>query len=260
MTTDITEVDDHSPVHPGEQHSHGPTDGQYFTIFWVLVVLTALEVSTEWWTDWFGEGSRKIAVPVLLILMVIKFFLVALYFMHLKFDSALLKRSFYFGMILAIAVYGIAADGDELLGGLREHPVQQPPARAAAAVLPDLADARRLPGLTRTHDDRLRLSELDTSHRGLAPGRRPHRPRRLRSTGDPTEGDRRRRTADHLAPEGVVLVRRVRVLDRRGLPDARHRGAAPVLGAHAAALAAHGRLPAGHAARHADLARPPDHR
>ena len=106
MTTDITAVDDDSAVHPGEHHSHGPTDGQYFTIFWVLVVLTALEVSTEWWTDWFGEGSRKIAVPVLLILMVIKFFLVALYFMHLKFDSALLKRSFYFGMLLAIAVYG----------------------------------------------------------------------------------------------------------------------------------------------------------
>ncbi len=108
MSTDIQEVDDDSPVHPGEHHDHGPTDKQYFTIFWVLVVLTALEVSTEWWTDWFGEGSRKIAVPVLIILMVIKFFLVALYFMHLKFDSALLKRTFYFGMVLAIVVYVIA--------------------------------------------------------------------------------------------------------------------------------------------------------
>lgn len=108
MSTDITEVDDDSPVHPGEHHDHGPTDKQYFTIFWVLVVLTALEVSTEWWTDWFGEGSRKIAVPVLIILMVIKFFLVALYFMHLKFDNAILKRTFYFGMILAIVVYTIA--------------------------------------------------------------------------------------------------------------------------------------------------------
>lgn len=108
MSTDITEVDDDSPVHPGEHHDHGPTDKQYFLIFWVLVVLTALEVSTEWWTDWFGEGARKIAVPVLLILMVIKFFLVALYFMHLKFDNAILKRTFYFGMILAIVVYTIA--------------------------------------------------------------------------------------------------------------------------------------------------------
>jgi cytochrome c oxidase subunit IV len=98
-TTDVRDPQPH------EEHVHGPTDKQYFMIFWVLVVLTALEVSTEWWTDWFGEGSRTIAVPLLIFLMVVKFFLVALYFMHLKFDHAILKRIFYFGMVLAIAVY-----------------------------------------------------------------------------------------------------------------------------------------------------------
>jgi cytochrome c oxidase subunit 4 len=108
VSTDITEVDDHSPVHPGEHHDHGPTDREYFKIFWILVVLTALEVSTEWWGDWFGEGSRPIAVVVLITLMVIKFFLVALYFMHLKWDPAILKRTFYTGMVVAIAVYVIA--------------------------------------------------------------------------------------------------------------------------------------------------------
>ncbi len=108
MSTDTTEVDDHSPVHPGEHHDHGPTDREYFKIFWILVVLTALEVSTEWWGEWFGEGSRTIAVVVLLTLMVIKFFLVALWFMHLKWDPAILKRTFYTGMVVAIAVYVIA--------------------------------------------------------------------------------------------------------------------------------------------------------
>ena len=88
-----------------EDHSHGPTDQQYFKVFWVLVVLTALEVSTEWWTDWFGEGSRKIAVPLLIFLMIVKFFLVALFFMHLKFDNPMLRRIFWFGAIVAIAVY-----------------------------------------------------------------------------------------------------------------------------------------------------------
>jgi hypothetical protein len=34
--------------------------------------------------------------------------MVALYFMHLKFDSPMLKRIFYSGMVLAIAVYAIA--------------------------------------------------------------------------------------------------------------------------------------------------------
>ncbi|CAB4548091.1 unannotated protein [freshwater metagenome] len=108
MSAAVTELDDDSPVNPGEHHTHGPTDGQYFKIFFLLVGLTALEVSTYWWDDIFNADTKKIAVPVLLTLMVIKFFLVALYFMHLKFDSPLLKRTFYAGMIIAILVYGAA--------------------------------------------------------------------------------------------------------------------------------------------------------
>jgi cytochrome c oxidase subunit 4 len=96
------------PAPAGEQHTHGPTDRKYFEIFFILVGLTALEVSTYWWEDWFGETAHKVAVPVLIFLMIVKFFLVALYFMHLKFDSSLLKRTFYFGMVLAIVVYGVA--------------------------------------------------------------------------------------------------------------------------------------------------------
>jgi cytochrome c oxidase subunit IV len=108
VSTDVTEVDDDSPVHPGEHHDHGPSDRQYFNIFFVLVVLTALEVSTEWWSEWFGESTRPFAVALLLFLMVVKFFLVASYFMHLKWDPSLLKRTFYFGMLVAIIVYVVA--------------------------------------------------------------------------------------------------------------------------------------------------------
>jgi len=108
MSAVVTELDDDSPVNPGEHHSHGPTDGQYFKIFFLLVGLTALEVSTYWWDDIFNADTKKIAVPVLITLMVIKFFLVALYFMHLKFDSPLLRRTFYAGMIVAIFVYVVA--------------------------------------------------------------------------------------------------------------------------------------------------------
>ena len=108
MSTDITEVDDHSPVHPGEHHDHGPTDRQYFNIFFILVGLTALEVSTYWWEDWFGESAHKVAVPLLFVLMFIKFFLVALFFMHLKWDPAILKRIFYGGVVFAVLIYVIA--------------------------------------------------------------------------------------------------------------------------------------------------------
>jgi cytochrome c oxidase subunit 4 len=102
--TTTAEVEDHA----AEEEHHGPTDRQYFQVFFVLVVLTALEVSTEWWKDWFGEGSRPLAVTILIILMVIKFFLVAMFFMHLKWDQAILKRTFYSGMFFAVLIYVIA--------------------------------------------------------------------------------------------------------------------------------------------------------
>jgi cytochrome c oxidase subunit IV len=108
MSTAATEAVEERPPSSDEEHEHGASDKRYFQIFWILVVLTALEVSTEWWDDWFGEGSRRIAVPLLIFLMVVKFFLVALYFMHLKFDNPMLRRIFWFGSIVAIFVYVVA--------------------------------------------------------------------------------------------------------------------------------------------------------
>lgn len=108
MTTTSPELDDDSPVHPGEHHTHGPTDGFYFRVFWILVAITALEVSTYWWDEWFERDTGVVAVPLLLVLMVVKFALVVLFFMHLRFDSALLKRIFYFGLAVAIVVYAVA--------------------------------------------------------------------------------------------------------------------------------------------------------
>ncbi len=99
------DVDDDSPVHPGEHHDHGPSDGTYWKVFWALVVITALEVSTYFWDVWFGESSWTFAVPLLLVLMVVKFVLIASVFMHLRFDSKLLTRIFYFGLALACIVY-----------------------------------------------------------------------------------------------------------------------------------------------------------
>jgi len=105
VSTTVEELDDDSPVHPGEHHTHGPSTSTYFTIFWVLVAITALEVSTYFWSSWFGDGSHYPAVVLLVVMMVVKFTLIASFFMHLRFDSKLLSRIFYFGLIVAMMVY-----------------------------------------------------------------------------------------------------------------------------------------------------------
>lgn len=105
MSTTVEELDDDSPVHPGEHHTHGPSTSTYFTIFWVLVAITALEVSTYFWSSWFGDASHYPAIVLLVVMMVVKFVLIASFFMHLRFDSKLLSRIFYFGLLVAMMVY-----------------------------------------------------------------------------------------------------------------------------------------------------------
>ena len=96
--------------HLDPAHEHGPTDGQYFTVFWILLGLTVLEVSTYWWPDWFGDTDavRYVATTVLFALMFIKFVMIAGIFMHLKFDPKILRRVFIFGVLFALAIYLIA--------------------------------------------------------------------------------------------------------------------------------------------------------
>ena len=80
-------------------HEHGMTDVGYIKVALLLAVLTAIEVST-YYVD-FGPFF----IPVLLILMVVKFFIVVSYFMHLKFDSKIFTWMFYSGLFLAVGVY-----------------------------------------------------------------------------------------------------------------------------------------------------------
>ncbi|HAQ04964.1 MAG: cytochrome C oxidase subunit IV family protein [Acidimicrobiales bacterium] len=87
----------------GDEHDH-PSDNKYIQIAIILAVITALEVAT-----YFFEGMPgEILIPLLLIMMVIKFFYVAAWFMHLRFDSPLFTKFFVAGLVLATVVYVIA--------------------------------------------------------------------------------------------------------------------------------------------------------
>jgi cytochrome c oxidase subunit IV len=85
-----------------ESYTHH-SDWVYIKVALVLAVLTALEVYASY-ADWLGNAF----VPLLFVLMGVKFLLVVLFFMHLRYDAKIFGRLFWSGFILAVAVYVIA--------------------------------------------------------------------------------------------------------------------------------------------------------
>lgn len=82
------------------EHADHPDSSQYIVIGIILAVFTAIEVAIS-----LASMAPSVAVPSLIVLTVLKFVLVILWFMHLRFDSGWFRRMFIFGLILALAVY-----------------------------------------------------------------------------------------------------------------------------------------------------------
>ena len=87
----------------GEMHSH-PGPRQYVLIAVVLVILTGIEVAASYLE---GTVNSNLLIAALGIMAAIKFFLVAAWYMHMKQDSAVFRRLFVAGLLLASTVYGI---------------------------------------------------------------------------------------------------------------------------------------------------------
>lgn len=85
-----------------ERHTH-PSDAQYVLIAAILAVITALEVST-YYIDFF-KSNFVATVAALIPMMIVKFALVAAFFMHLRFDNKVFRTIFVTGIILATTVY-----------------------------------------------------------------------------------------------------------------------------------------------------------
>src|SRR5215210_1118354 len=90
----------HEETVTGTGHAH-PSDRSYVGIALILALITAAEVGTFYLEDELGS----ILVPALLVMMMVKFAMVAGWFMHLRFDSSLFTRLFVSGIVLAVAVY-----------------------------------------------------------------------------------------------------------------------------------------------------------
>lgn len=95
-----TETVTHDEVtEPDETGEHHASDKLYIQIFLILFLITAAEVAT-----YFVELGSWL-LPSLLVMMVVKFALVVMFFMHLRFDHKLFSWVFVAGLALAVAVY-----------------------------------------------------------------------------------------------------------------------------------------------------------
>ncbi len=96
-TASASAVDDHAEDHP--------TETQYWIVFAALAVITALEVA---WS-YLGLSGPALVVP-LIVMMLVKFVMVAGVFMHLYFDLDIRNGSYFTwafaaGVAIALAVF-----------------------------------------------------------------------------------------------------------------------------------------------------------
>jgi cytochrome c oxidase subunit IV len=98
----------------GKEDRPHPGVAQYVEIGVILAVLTGIEVSMYAYRHTL---SRAVTTPTLLVLTVLKFLLVVLWFMHLRFDHKMFRRVFFFGVALAIVVFGVVGAIFYLRGG-----------------------------------------------------------------------------------------------------------------------------------------------
>jgi cytochrome c oxidase subunit 4 len=89
---------------PGEEVEH-PSPFKYVVIFLILVVVTAVEIGISYLE---GSVSSGVIVALLLFFGIVKFVLVAAYFMHLKTDQPIFRRFFIMGAVAAFVLYLIA--------------------------------------------------------------------------------------------------------------------------------------------------------
>ena len=97
-------------AHGDEAHV---SDNHYVRVAIFLAVLTAIEVALSYIE---GLDGLLLLIP-LLVIMAIKFGVVALHFMHLKWDSKVLTRVFYAGLFLATGVYIAALSTFQVFNG-----------------------------------------------------------------------------------------------------------------------------------------------
>lgn len=102
-------------VHYEESNHPGPA--QYVRIAVVLFVITLVEVAI-----YYIGPLRAVLVPMLLFFSVLKFALVVLWFMHLRFDTRVFTWLFVSGILLTLSVFAVVLVFFFLHGGAAPSP------------------------------------------------------------------------------------------------------------------------------------------
>ena len=99
MADQFTHTNADIDVHKmGEMHEH-PTWKEYK---WVALILTLITVVEVWVYYIPSFVASKVFVPALLIMSAVKFAIVVLFYMHLKYDARLFRALFTGPLIIAV--------------------------------------------------------------------------------------------------------------------------------------------------------------
>lgn len=103
LDTDLKPSSEPEPAPAPEAHGDAfghPSPREYVRIGVILVVLTAIEVALS-----YSDLRTAVKIPSLLGLAFLKFVLVVMWFMHLKFDDRRYARFFVMGIALAFTLF-----------------------------------------------------------------------------------------------------------------------------------------------------------
>ena len=89
-----------SPPPAGGRWVRHPSPREYVRIAVILAMVTAAEVAI-----YYIEAAKDLLIPLLFLFAFIKFTLVVLWFMHLRFDSRTYARFFVLGLAGAVTLY-----------------------------------------------------------------------------------------------------------------------------------------------------------
>jgi len=96
-----THVDEPVPEVRARAHAgRHPGPKEYIRIAIILGAITAAEVAV-----YYIEGAREFLIPILFFFSFVKFALVVLWFMHLRFDSRTYARFFVMGLAGAVTLF-----------------------------------------------------------------------------------------------------------------------------------------------------------